>query len=599
MKLGHIPNALVAVALAAMLLFVATVPAATAEPAPLVQGVEIQPTEVGIAPAVIIVLAIVAGAFATGVYVGYELTNNEPTPGADETGRQLEADIVTEMLSINGEILAHNLNGFVDVWRFTNSYWMRQAEVAAAERWGAGEAYSAQALTERAGLFVNTAQLLRNINEGPDVVFSQLNDRVAIWKTVDGYGDMKFRLQHGSSYTAYANGLDLNIRPTVTATAEANKVYLTGDPLWSMGDGIATAQDGTKKTLVQGYNAMTGLAPGVYQLSPGDYAGGILPALLSDACTLRAGIVVSSPDGASFAVRDGDGVRFGGNHYASFNLAIDTGSVLSDPVDLIPLLGHYDNMIRAIEQSLTKAASAAYASWTVYNAAGEANILLSPSSLVPQLEGVEVSGEQMAVLTTLYLRQVHDYYQRVQGNLNATGWSLSPDSIDLYMRGDVYDSTGTLLYQSVVMTPYIWLEDWTIGKGLVTARQSGIVALWGETSDLSTWTGATSGTGAQIIALEPGYQLDVKQIVKSGEAVDSVALTIMEIQPWDPLEKPPSPHKPPKIYDIAGLVIIIGIMAGAMIAMLGFATRQYWLLIVGGVVALVICIWPDIILRLL
>ena len=107
------------------------------------------------------------------------------------------------------------------------------------------------------------------------------------------------------------------------------------------------------------------------------------------------------------------------------------------------------------------------------------------------------------------------------------------------MRGDIYDSTGTKLYESVVMTPYIWLEDWTIGKGVVTARQSRHRRPVGaRPPDLSTWTGPDDGTGAQIIALEPGYQLDVKQIVKSGQAVDSVALTIMEIEEWDPSSCP-------------------------------------------------------------
>jgi hypothetical protein len=475
---------------------------------------------------------------------------------------------------------------------------MRQAEVAAAEAWGAGKQYSAQALTERAGLYVNIAQLFRNINEGPDATFSQLNDRVNIWKTVSGYESMSFKLQHGTSSTSYANGLNLNIRPTVTATAEYNKVYLTGDPLWSMGAGEAIAQDGTKKTLQQGYNDLSSITPGVYQLSAGDYAGGILPALRSDGCALRAGFVISSPDGVKIAVRDGDSVRFNGNLYSSFSLAIDTGSKTSDPVDLMPLLGHYDNMIRAVAQSLTKAASAAYAAWTVYDAAGEANILLSPSSLVPQLEGVEVSGEQMAVLTTLYLRQVHDYYQRVQGNLNATGFSLSADSIDLYMRGDIYDSTGTKLYESVVMTPYIWLEDWTISKGMTTARQSGVIAIWGETADLNSWTGATSGTGAQIVALEPGYQLDVKQIIKSGKAVDSVDLTIMEIRPWDPIVMP-KPHDVPQLYNIDGLIQLFGIIIGLLIVLMGVVTGRYELLIVGGAVAAVLCLWPDLIRGLL
>lgn len=598
MKFGHIPHALAAIVMAAMLLVVATGPPATAEPAPIVQEIE-QPTETGALPLVPILIALVAGGVIGAGAAYIILDNDEGDVGSpDEAGRQLEASIVTEMLSINGEILAHNLNGYVDIWRFTNSYWMRQAEIAAAERWGAGQQYSAQALVERAGLYHNTAQLLRNINEGPDATFSQLNDRLNLWKTVDGYGSMSFKLQHGSSSTPYANGLDLQVRPTVTATAQDNKVYLTGDPLWSMGTGKAIAEDGTEIPLVQGYNAMSGLAPGVYQLSPGTYAGGMLPALMSDACILHAGFVVSSPDGSSIAVREGNSVRFQGNLYPSFRLAVDTGSTVSDPVDLMPLLRHYDNMIGAVEQSLTKAASAAYAAWMVYTAAGESNILLSPSSLVPQLEDVDVSAEQMAVLTTLYLRQVHDYYQRVQGNLDATGWALSPDSIDLYMRGDIYDSTGTKLYESVVMTPYIWLEDWTIDKGLATARQSGIVALWGETSDLSTWTGPDDGTGAQIIALEPGYQLDVKQIMHHGQAVDSVALTIMEIEEWDPIVMP-KPHDLPDLYNVAGLVQVIGLLIGGLIAMLGFATRQYWLLIVGGVVAAVIAIWPDLLMRLL
>lgn len=592
----HVPHALAAVALAAMLLLVATVPAASAEPVPIVQD---QPTETGIAisTAILIALVVGAGCLGAGYYIGIQ--DKAPAASPDEAGRQLEAEVVTEMLSINGELLAHNLDGYVDIWRFTNSYWMRQAEVAAAERWGAGQTYSAQALTERAGLYANTAQLMRNINEGPDATFSQLNDRVALWQTVGGYDSMSFKLQHGTSSTSYANGLDILIRPTATASADEDKVYLTGDPLWSIGGSATiTAQDGTTITLAQGCNELADLTPGVYQLSAGSYAGGMLPALVSDACQLRAGYVVSSPDGAKIVTINDNGVRYDGNQYDSLSLAIDTGSATSDPVDLMSLLRHYDNMIGAVRQSLYKASAAAYAAWRVYNAAGESNILLSPSSLVPQLGDVEVSAEQMAVLTTLYLRQVHDYYERVRGNLSATGWALSPESIDLYMRGNIYDASGTLLYESVVLTPYIWLEDWHLDLGWATARQSGIIALWGVTEDLTTWSGADSATGAQIIAMEPGYQIDIRQIMHHGEAVDNVDLTIMEIREWDPIVKP-DPHGLPDLYDIDGLIMVFGVIIGLLVALLGAVTGRYELIVIGGAIAAVLAIWPDIILGLM
>ncbi|NLI73431.1 MAG: hypothetical protein GX369_01475 [Euryarchaeota archaeon] len=594
-----VPHILASIGIAIMLLIVVIAPIVTIGSAdPISREIE-QPTETGALPlAVPIFLAILNFAAATYIVYDHLTKDDELVHGVDETGRQLEADIVIEMLDINGQLLVHNLNGFVDIWRFTNSYWMRQAEIAAAEQWGVSNQYSAQTLIERARLYINLAQLVRNINEGPDATFSQLNDRVAIWQTVDGYESMKFKLQHDSSSTSYANGLDLNVRPTTIATTDVNKVYLTGDPLWSMGAGTAYAVDGTEIILSQGYNAMSGTTPGVYKLSPGTYAGGMLPAILADACVLKAGIVISSPDGISIAIRGGDGIKLNGNGYQSFKLVIDTGSKTSDPVDLMPLLRHYDGMIRGIEQSLSKSASAANAAWRVYSAAGEANILLSPSSLVSQLEGIDISDEQMAVLTTLYLRQVHDYYQRVQGDLDATGWSLSPDSIDLYMRGDVYDTSGTLLYESVIMTPYIWLEDWTITKDLVTARQSGLLAVWGETEDLNTWSGADSGQGAQIIALELGYQLDVKQIVKSGQAVSSVSLTIMEIQEWEPIVMP-KPHQPPKIYNIDYLIATIGILLGALIALIGVATKRFELLIVGSIVAILIIVRPELIRELI
>ena len=108
-----------------------------------------QPTETGALPIAPILIALVAGGIIGAGATYVILNNDEDDVGApDEAGRQLEASIVTEMLSINGEILVHNLNGYVNIWRFTNSYWMRQAEIAAAERWGAGQQYSAQARRE-------------------------------------------------------------------------------------------------------------------------------------------------------------------------------------------------------------------------------------------------------------------------------------------------------------------------------------------------------------------------------------------------------------------------------------------------------------------
>jgi len=572
--------------IAGLLLIATMAPSAVARPVPA----EVQETEMGfVASAVVIGVA-----FAAGMAAGWHLSeylDDKSKPGAgDSVGREHEAELVHTILSLNSELIAHSIDGYSDSWRFTNAYWMRQAEVAAAERWPTGQPYSAQAITERAGLYYNMAQLMRNINDGPDATYELLNERLTAWQNTEGYDSMAFQLQYGRTSHAYDSALGLSIRPCITATADVNKVYLTGDGLWAFSTGTATAMDGAEYSLKQGHNELAGIVPGVYQLSAGSYAGGILPALAADACVLHSGAVISSPDGISLAAYDGGAVQLWGNTCSNLALAVDAGTgMIFGPISLMPVLQHYDDMIRSVEQSLTKASAAASAAWRIYEGAKESNILISPSSLVPDIPDMEISDEQMAILTTLYLRQVHDYYERIGGNLTATGWKLAPDSIDLYLRGNVYDASGTLLYESVVFTPYVWLDDWRIGKGTNTATQSGIIALWGETNDLSTWSGSSS-FHAQIIAMEPHYQLEVAQLVHRGEAVDTIDLEIMSIEEWDPIERP-EPWTPIHVLDegrVIALIQLIGLLSGGLIVMVGAMSRRHWLALIGALVAIAI-----------
>lgn len=240
-------------------------------------------------------------------------------------------------------------------------------------------------------------------------------------------------------------------------------------------------------------------------------------------------------------------------------------------------------LIDASYTTLSKSHAAAQAAWMVFDKAEESNILISPSALVPDLQNIDVSAEEMYTLTVLYLEQIYDYWQRTNGNLKDTGFNLSADSLDLYLRGNIYDENGNMIYSQVIFTPYIWLNSIVLTEGKNTFNQSGIIGVWGESEDLTSWKG-TSGYTPTMISIKSGYSVDIAQIMYDDAVRTSVTLEVMEVEPWyDPVVTPGPGTAHIKVSSLVPYVAAILFLIGLNLCQFSILSKFDILMLVGVV----------------
>lgn len=459
--------------------------------------------------------------------------------------REHESELVYTVLNTDKELLTNSINGYSDIWKLSNSYWMRQAEVAAAERWASSVDYYAPFILERSGLIANLIQLFDNVEAGPDTAFAFLDDRLQAWSADSQYRQMKIYFSYGDVTKTDSLSMGIKFRNAVTVSSDYNgTVYLDKRELYVFG-GNATiyAEDGTQYQLASGYNDLTqiaGFEPGIYALQKDrSYAGSIVPCIDARAAQVYASAVLQIGSDVKLAKYSNSLINIDNTNYDSLEIYVDTGDgKTSEKINLTSILEMNSALVDATYTTLSKSHAAAQAAWMVFDKAKESNILISPSALIPNLQNIDVSAEEMYTLTVLYLEQIYDYWQRTNGNLKDTGFNLSADSLDLYVRGNVYDENGNMIYSSVVFTPYIWLNSMVLTEGRNTFNQPGVIGVWGESGDLTSWKG-TSGYTPTMISIKSGYSVEIAQIMYDDAIRTSVTLDVMEIEPWyDPVVTP-------------------------------------------------------------
>ena len=517
-----------------------------------------------------------------------------PAGNEDEVAKQMrlhEAELVYTILNSNKELLANSISGYADIWKFSNAYWMRQSEIAATESWVLGERYNATHIIERSSLAENLSKLFANIEEGPDVTFALLTERLSTWSGASGYGSMSIVTMYGDTPMS-GSGMDIKIRNGLNITSDNNRAYLDNREIWVSGGGATIhSENGTQYQLAAGYNdlAAMGIPAGTYAFQKDrQYAGSILPTVSANEAKVQPVAVLSASDSFKLAFYSNSHVTIDNKNYESLGIKVETGDgTSSQTVDLLLILKEQGTMITATEQTLSKAHASAQAIWQIFNTTQEANILLSPSSLIPD-NSVEVSADEMYMLTVSYLQQVHDYYERTNGNIQKTGFLISADSLDLLVRGDIYDENGTAVYTDVVFSPYVWLNALNLHIGKVTLDQVGNVAIWGESQDLNTWT--KGDKIPTMLAVTPNYSFDIKQIQKSQASVDSYTVTIKEIEKWHEITVTPGPPPTviPHLIDAVPLVATILILIAVCFVELWIILdcEYWWILLIAGIFVL-------------
>lgn len=506
-------------------------------------------------------------------------TSDESYP---EVLRDHEAELLATVLDLNKGILTNAMDGYSNIWVLTNAEWMRRAEVAAAEMYTTNANYDASLMLIYSTLNANVAKLFENVEVGPDQTMSLINDRLTKWSENSTYAGNSVSVRYGNSTAITGAYLDLEVRNAILVTSgDADAAYLDNRELWVFGasNAIITSADGSKYTLSEGYNDLKalGIPAGVYEFQAGrSYAGSITSTITSDAAELHSAAIISSgsSDGSltyKLAVYNGTGVTVGGTDYNSLNVRITTTDAGAQvyTVDMLPILKYWQKLIDETENSMAKAHAAASAAWRIYDTLGEANVLISPSSMVSASSNA--SSEQMYSMYISYLSQAAEYYERT-GEYSSGG--ISVESLNIYLRADVYDANGSLIYQNAVCTPYIWNKDLTLSIGKVGINQAGTLSVWDTAENLTGWSG--SENKPVVFNINSGYTLDVKQIMYDGKPSDKVTLSPAKITAWVGIDDPtlPGPVKEPHYVNTSNLVMIILFEAAAIVALLAFLLRN-------------------------
>ena len=558
--------------------------------------------------------------FVIGFAVGWALNEYTDSGIAGETeelraqARAYEADIINTILSRDTGSILRSIDGFADIWEFTYAHWMRSAELAAVELWAQGVDYTddvGSSVLEMSGLMLNLSQFFENIEYGPDSSYNLLADRLAMWKNNQAtYGQMGLSVKYGSTSLTNSDYMDVHICNAVYNTENGkNTVWLDNRNLWVFGSDctITIQNENGSETynLAKGYNDLSTIISRSGKVFESGYcnlptqhtfAGSIVPAVSSTAANIASAAVIEiGKDNYSLAVCNTDksinyisSVNYAsGNSYNSLDIIITQDASTHYTVDMIELMSGYNQMIAAAKTSLEKSNVAAAAAWDIFNRAGSASALISPSSYAPP--NANLTAEELTIISAMAMLQLAEYTTAAGDMLKPEKYSISPDSLDILILGDIYDAGGRLLYENAVFSPYVWLRDQSFTTSATsTLNQTAMLAVWGVSESLSS-VDMSDLSNATLLTVSNNYSINAKEILKENKPVDNVTLEVFSIGQWHEYEdsRGSGGWDFSEIKDVNNLVAILFFVVAAICFLLYLKESDELLLILAVIFALI------------
>ena len=572
-------------------------------------------------------LGFIAG-FTLAWYL-YEYTDSGITGETEELraqARVYEADIINTILTRDTGSILRSIDGFADIWEFTYAHWMRSAELAAVELWAQGIDYTddiGSNVLEISGLMLNLAQFFENIEYGPDSSYALLADRLAMWKSNQAtYSPMSLSVKYGSTALTNSDYMDIHLCNAAYNVANGkNVVWLDNRDLWVYGQNcsITAVSDGGSSTynLQKGYNDLSTLRStsgklfesGYYKLQTGiSYAGSIVPCISSTSADVVTSAVIEIGKGSYSlaAYNSTNQINYitstnysSGNQYSSLDVIITQDSATHYTVDMLELLEGYSKMIAAAKTSLEKSNIAAAAAWDIFNRAGSASALISPSSYAPS--NANLTAEELTIISAMAMLQLAEYTTAAGDMLKPEKYSISPESLDVLILGDIYDAGGRLLYENAVFSPYVWLRDQSFTTSATsTLNQTAMLAVWGVSESLSS-IDMSDLSDATLLTVSSNYSIETKEILKENKQVNAVTLEVFSIGQWHEYEdsKGSGGWDFSEIKDVNKVVAILFYIIAAVCAILYFKENDTFLLILAIVFAAIGAFGTSLIVGLL
>jgi len=602
----------------------------------------------------------VALIFSTGFLLGYGVAGgfNGPGHGGDQEEvnavmRQLEAEKVSwygdGTISLASSVLPMN----TAMWGFTQEHWSRAVELAVSDIWVFGESYDANYALERSTMRKNMDNMVYSWQAALDNAFT--HSMIAVINQYNAFEylrDVSARLVWDTGSAELRNSIidfstlisNADIGQTIyvdasTYTSGGTYRQDTSGTLYNLSASNVVLRDiwtgsnvtsGLTVTLSPGANDMsavryngttTQMKSGLYRVETQNttMAGPLSMAADADAAKVYGTMVHASDTITWFTF--GDDTTFvnkiGTSPVPTDNLSMAIGYIdrngnnataetklvgAKDDTDQDPnLIGAWQDLIDRMNITIDIAARSGEVMWMIFDICQEANAFLAPSSIISHIPGISFNPNQAAMFFMQQMMQIARAYELYGDKLDKEiNTVFNPQSLDLYIRGNIYNN-NMLMYEDIVFTPFSLLEEQVFVAGETTVwRNAGFVQIWGS-GDISSWSGPSGTMSYSAIQMGTGYEIEVIQIGRSGQLIDSITLTPEEIERFtvDP-GNPPGPSTPPVIKAIVDTTPILIMFFGGLILFIGMRTEEKnrkGVILLGTVIltaGLMMFFWSDI-----
>ena len=543
----------------------------------------------GIDDAVFITLFILS-AVETGWIIGDLIVNHTGDDDGqdDDIVRENEANTVAESIINNITNYHTAMSGYNQIWKLTNEHFIRQAELASSEFWEKDVEFDSTLILEASGVYINSAYMLDNAASQINAMFDLVSDSLGMWNDTEVYADrMTVELNWGSGSMSTKDSLKMSVGSAVPDVQDGHdKVFLTDEStIWASSSTTITSDDGIELQLERGYTDLTdieGFEDGVYALGSGvSYCGDILGIIDIEAAPLYAGVVMGCEDTAKLATYDDGGIIVDESRGSSVSLTIHPDGAESKTTDLTPILEDYSALMETINWTMTNAVSAAGSIWSIFDRAGQASVYLSTLMVPNNYEDMQLTQAQKVLITILAMEQLASYWDE-SSELLKEGEYVMSDSLALFVRGDIVDSTGEVLYDDVIFTPF-YRQATTLTVGSNSVQREATIAIWGDGENLSSWDGITDASRAKLESIGSGYTLVIAEMENKGQMVNSVDLSINDIEIIDPGQLIHTPNKDGADNDLDKIIMLVLVLFGILAILSGWRSDSHVVIVVGAI----------------
>lgn len=556
--------------------------------------------------------------------LGFGKVSPPPAGSSDDIkdfAKEISMSNTTDAISVlvgTSSILVDNNS---QTWALAQSHLNRVSEISAGSLWESGAAYDPARVLQGGAVYSVIANGMWNTSYALDYGLSELSaGMLKYWSEQDWASGIDASFVWTGGSMPAGTSLTINLTPIVMADQDNGRVYLSSSSaqyesitVWSDVGGTISSLDGiVQRSISPGINVIESLPDGFYTLSQGMWAGQFLPyAVTSDSqdhAAVAGGAVISDGDSIAFVTFSDGSVRIRTQSSGSWHtvdsdsLKIRFSSGSSYDADITDIIEVYAEQIAVMQDCIVKAAVAGQTMWTISAMAGSANILLSPSSISPDLTNLGFDANQSFALYVSALSQISSYYASYGEVLSAGQVKISAESLEMYCHGTIHAMDGSVIAENAIFTPYSNIENMIVSRGNVTTfGSSGTVMVWATgVPGLAGFDASTTEMHTAVVMPEGSYFV-ADEISYRGESVSSVKLTVKEISRTDTLQSIVRDDiSSPKVLSADVLVAVILVELAIILGLIGVTFfRSPVLIVVAIIIAAVGIFFPEIVARLL